>query len=179
MDYAEIYKSEVAPVLANFQAAPPLWVYGILAFLVLGGIAMLVFAPVKVKAGGAVLIFAAGFIGYMMMTSKKKAQNTIATYRVVRVIDKTEKKQVVRNTRGIMEPHFSYLLTVDSIEGGLFDDTGKIEGKVAEKNAGEEILVSKPVFNAVQKGETVTGIILPTANNAFHLVIRPDGEKIR
>ena len=67
MNWSHIYKSEVSPVLENFASGPPLWVYGIIGVLVLAATALIVWAPMKFKLGGIVLLFFCGFLGFMVL----------------------------------------------------------------------------------------------------------------
>ena len=108
MNWSQIYRSEVAPILENFASGPPVWVYAIVGILAATGIALIVWAPMKVKLGGAVLIFFCGFIGFMAFRSSRVKTDEPAEFRTGLILKKYEKKQVVRKTTGIMEPEITY-----------------------------------------------------------------------
>lgn len=181
MNWSHIYKSEVSPVLENFASGPPLWVYGIIGVLVLAATALIVWAPMKFKLGGIVLLFFCGFIGFMVFKSSRVKPGQPATFQTGRVLDLIEKKQVVKKTTGIMEPEISYRILFVAEETGAFDHSGLLDTEQipGDSQYETEMLVSESIYRGVRKGQQVTGIILPTANNAFHFLILEGGSVIK
>jgi hypothetical protein len=181
MNWSEIYQGEVAPVLENFSAGPPIWVYAIVGILAATGIALLIWAPVKVKMAGAVLLFFCGFIGFMVFRSSRVKQGEPAVFRTGLVLRKYEKKQVVRKTTGVMEPEITYWIDLQPQAIGRFDDTGLLRKEEVQSNqsAGTEILVSEDIYAQVREGQIITGVILPTATDSFHFLVESDGSIVR
>ncbi|MBI39566.1 MAG: hypothetical protein CMF59_08200 [Leptospiraceae bacterium] len=180
MNWSQIYRSEVAPILENFASGPPVWVYAIVGILAATGIALIVWAPMKVKLGGAVLIFFCGFIGFMAFRSSRVKTDEPAEFRTGLILKKYERKQVVRKTTGIMEPEITYWIDFQPEVVGRFDATGLLEkNEVSAGSESTEILISEQIYSMVKEGQTVTGVILPTANESFHFLVESGGAIVR
>src|SRR5690606_15778650 len=178
MDWAQIYRTEVLPVLENFMAGPPAWVYGILIAVGLAGLAALIWGPGRVKLVGLVLLFFVGFGAFMTVSSARTAAKRSAEYRTGLVKSKHVEKTVVRNTTGIMEPRLTYWIDVDVSEARRFSAAGAAR-KVQKSSGLQKIGVGKSLFDAIQEGQTITGVILPTARDHFHFLVLPDGRVIK
>lgn len=174
MNWGDIYKSEVSPVMANFSSGPPVWVYAIVGTLAIVGIALLVWAPLKVKLGGAALLFFCGFIGFMLLRNSGIKAGEPAEFCAGKVLKKYEKKQVVKKTTGMMEPEISYWIDLETIRCAKFDDSGIVEEETAPPEP-RSITLAENLYGALAEGQEVTGVILPTARNAFHFLVSADG----
>ena len=178
MQWDAIYKSEVSPVLANFSSGPPIWVYVMVGLFALAGIALIIWAPLKVKLGGVVLLFFCGFIGFMVLKSSGVKPGQPAEFHTGTVLEKIRKKQVVKKTTGIMEPEITYWIRFQTNESGKFDDSGILESLEPE-DVEREILISESLYASLREGQSITGVILPTAQDSFHFLVQPDGSVLK
>lgn len=178
MQWDQIYKTEVAPVLAQFSAGPPLWVYAALGLALLGGVALLVWTSGGVRLSGLVLVFIAGFILYMMHSGTEKARTRPAEYRTGVVNKKYTLERPVRRANGMMEPQTSYWIELRVNEARNFGAHGAGNALPVGPDA-QAIGVDESLYAKVREGATITGVILPTANDHFHFVVEADGSIIR
>ena len=160
--------------MENFSSGPPMWVYGIIGTLAILGIALLVWAPLKVKLGGAVLLFICGFIGFMMLRNSGIKPGQPAEFCTGKILKKYEKKQVVKKTTGMMEPEISYWMDVQTLRCAKFDEAGIVE-EVSPTPESRSISLDHSLYSSVDEGQEVTGVILPFATNSFHFLVSADG----
>lgn len=176
MKWDAIYRAEVAPVLTNFSSGPPVWVYAIIGVVAAGGLALIIWAPLKIKMAGFVLLFFCGFIGFMVFRSASNASRKVAEFRRCTVLQKLEEKRVVKDSRGIMVPEVSYRVEAQCSLKGRFDETGLLDQSPIEGTA--VFGIGKSIYDGIAPGETITGVILPTASDYFHFLVTPDGQSI-
>lgn len=174
MNWDSIYKSEVAPVLENFASGPPVWVYALLGVLALGGVALLIWAPLKFKLAGAVLLFFCGFLGFMVLRNSGIKPGQPAEFCTGRILKKYEKKQVVRNAAGIMEPEISFWIDLQPSRCARFDESGVLD-EGAPSQEPRSITLDESLYGSVEDGQEITGVIIPTARNSFHFLVAADG----
>ena len=177
MQWDQIYRAEVAPVLAQFSAGPPVWVYALIGLTVAGGVAALVWLPGRLKPGGLVLLFVAGFILYMIYSSADRARSRPAEFRTGLVERKFTLERPVRRATGIMEPETSYWIELRVHKAATFDARGA--GAAQTGIEVQTIGLSEALYGNIQEGTTITGVILPTATDHFHFLVNADGTIVR
>jgi hypothetical protein len=94
------------------------------------------------------------------------------------VLGKEVRKQAVRKTTGIMESEFSYWIELQVQKKATFDAAGMLNEEEVGSDP-QEILISESLYNKLEKGENVTGVILPVAENSFSFLVESDGSIVK
>ncbi len=178
IDWAKIHAAEIAPTLAKFAAPPPPAVLILLLVVFLGGLALIIWSPAKFKAAGFVLIGITLFIAYMTAGNYYRAKHRLARYERGIIEKKFSRKSTRKDSRGQILPVTTYFIEISIDESRKLGSKGAAEPTTAY-NGKRERLVAESLYNKVTAGEKVHAVILPTAKDAIHFVVRDNGEIIK
>lgn len=177
IDWAEIHAKEIAPVLQNFSTSPPPVVLAILAAAVLSGIALVIWAPGRLRLAGVVLIFIAIFASYMVLSGARRARQRPAHYEYGSIVKKYSKKSTSTDSRGMIEPVTTYYIEMNvstAHEIRAEGQAGPVEAAGTRKLSADEEL-----YGRLAEGDRIYAIVLPTADDAIHFAVREDGTVVR
>lgn len=176
IDWKKVYSNQILPIIDGVTSLPPLWLLIIFGALFFGGVSLMIWAPVKGKLAGLVLLFMVGFITYMATNNYYGAKNKDAHFEIGAITKKFSKMEIKNLSTGFSHKETVYYVEFEMYESYILTKAGK--GKALNEEIGkQQYSVSLSMYEKLNEGEQINAVFSP--NGGLYCFIRPDGSVIK
>ncbi len=177
IDWKKIYSNDIAPVLKNFRTPPPVVIVYVLLFLWFVSLFLIILASIKIKLIGFVLISIVTFIGYTIISNYLKAKNK-PVYFLQGVVDNMF-TEAISKTDSIGNSYSETIFYLEINISSAYTITENGKDKQLDKKGIQKLLLSEKLYNKIDKKEKISAVIMPTATDSIHFVVKSNGDILK
>ncbi|MCK5538245.1 MAG: hypothetical protein KAI79_15570 [Bacteroidales bacterium] len=178
IDWTKIYLEMVSPVINRATSMPPTAILAIIAIALLGGIALLVWAPRKGKAIGFILVFFVLFIAYMIVSSYFDAKYGVVHFEKGSITNKSSEEFSNKNSQGYSYTDTAYYIEMNVSQAYVLSKDGQGD-LLPEKSGSFKYLVDKSLYNQLKEYDDINAVFMSNVDEAIHFVVLPDGSVLK